>query len=55
MSNTRPLKNRKGLAKEAGRILKSTLQQTRNTAIDFASDQRARGELKSEDYKRANG
>ena len=54
MKNTRPIKVRKGLAKEANSILKSTLQESRNSAIDFASGQRERGELKKEDYLRAN-
>lgn len=51
--STRPLKKRQGLAKEAGSILRATLQESRNTAIDFASGQRERVEGKKEDYRRA--
>ena len=52
--STRPLKKRKGLAKEAGSILKATLQESRHSAIDFASDQRERLNLREEDYRIAN-
>jgi len=42
------------VAPEGLAILRATRQENRKIGIDFASDQRARGESRKEDYVRAN-